>query len=102
MRAAASSIANGRPSRARHSRATAGAVSAVSANDGSAFGGALSEQRHGVRLGQWGELAHHLAVEPERPLARGEHPHAGRRVEHLRGQGCDRLRDVLAVVEDEQ
>ena len=83
-RAAASSIASGRQSRARHSCATSGAVSAVRVNDGRRSAARCANSVDCVGLRQRGEHAHHLAVEPERPLARGEHPHPRSGVEHLR------------------
>ena len=45
---------------------------------------------------------HDLAVQPERPLARGEHTHERRGVEHARDQRTDAVDEVLTVVEDEQ
>jgi hypothetical protein len=60
------------------------------------------EQRDGVGLRQRPEGVHELAVQSQGPLARDEHAHGRRGVEHPCDQRADPVDQVLAVVEDEQ
>ena len=54
--------------------------------------GARGEQGDGVVVGQRRQREGLLAVDAERPLAGGEHPHPGRGVEHLRHRIARRRR----------
>ena len=64
--------------------------------------GARGEQGDGVVVGQRRQRKGLLAVDAERPLAGGEHPHPGSGVEHLRDRVRDGVDEVLAVVQHEQ
>ena len=65
-------------------------------------GGALGEQRDRVRRSQRLQLVRVLAVDPERQLAGGQHPQAGRRPQQPGDHRCQHLHQVLAAVEHEQ
>ena len=99
VRAAASSIARGRPSRDRHSVAHACVVGRVGA--GSALcRGSAGEQLDGVGERQRGELEDDLAVDVERDLAGAQDPQPRGGIEEAHRQGSGGVEDVFAVVED--
>ena len=64
--------------------------------------GARREQGDGVVVGQRSQREGQLALDAERPLAGGEHPHARRGVEHVGHRIADGVDQVLAVVQHEQ
>ena len=96
VRAAASSIASGRPSSERHSSShrVAGLVATSRAR------GATGEQLDGVGERERRELEHGLAVDVERHLAGAQDPQPGGGVEEADRERRGRVDDVLAVVED--
>ena len=96
VRAAASSIASGRPSSERHRSCTASSASLA----GAAARGATGEQLDGVGERKRRELEHGLAVDVERNLAGAQDPQPGGGVEEADGERRGSVDDVLAVVED--
>ena len=94
VRAAASSIASGRPSSERHR-----SLHRV-AGGRRAGRRATGEQLDGVGERERRELEHGLAVDVERDLAGAEDPQPGRGVEEADGERRGGVEDVLAVVED--
>ncbi len=115
MRAAASSIASGRPSSPMQISATAGALAAVSANSGStawaratnsataALAASASGATAALSVRQLQRRDRHLvlAADPQRVAARHEHLQpAGRRQQ--RGHRSGGVGDLLEVVEHEQ
>ena len=100
VRAAASSIASGRPSRERQSSSTASSdPTSVRRRCG---GGSAGEQLDGVAQREGSELEHCLAVDVQRDLARAQDPYVGAGVEEAYGEAGGSVHDVLAVVEDHQ
>ena len=101
VRAAASSIASGRPSSDRHNSCTASSASLDSALRALRIG-STTEQLDGVGKGERCEFEHDLTVDVEWDLAGAQDPHPGGGVEQANGEigGC--VDDVFAVVEDDQ
>ncbi len=105
-------MASGRPSRRRHSEATAAAFSSLTTNVGSTAVGAIGEQADGVdgrdprrlvlpdgRRRQWCQRDDDLAGHAERFPAGRQHSHAACCGEQLMDEGRRVTDDVLAVVE---
>ena len=101
VRAAASSIASGRPSSDRHSSSTASSIVAE-ALVLALRGGATGEQLGGVAERERCELEQGFAVDVEWHLAGAQDPHAGGGVEQPDREFGGRVDDVFAVVEDDQ
>ena len=115
-RTAASSIANGIPSRRAQSAATASPLSAVSSNPGERGAGTVHEEVDGLeaeerlrgtvrgrrRHGQGRERHRHLPSDPQRLAARREDPHARTTTHQRVREDRRRVEDVFAVVQDQQ
>ena len=101
VRAAASSIASGRPSSERHRSCTASSAS-LDALAHALRGGSTGEQLDGVGEGKRCELEHDLTVDVEWNLAGAQDPQPGGGVEEADGESRGGVDDVLAVVEDHQ
>ena len=101
VRAAASSIARGRPSSERQRSCTASAVIVRSA-PGAVGRRTTGEQLDRVGEREWRELEQRLTVDVERDLARAEDPQPGRGVEQADRRAPRPRRHVLAVVEDHE
>ena len=99
VRAAASSIASGRPSSDRHSSSTASSDALV-VRFGALRTGSPGEQRDRVGEGERRELEHGLTVDVERDLAGAQDPQSRSGVEQANRERRGRVDDVLAVVED--
>ena len=100
VRAAASSIASGRPSSERHSSVHR-VVSCVDRSSSRRVG-ATGEQLDRVGERKRCELEHGLAVDVERNLAGAQDPQPGGGVEEADRERRGSVDDVLAVVEDHQ
>ena len=110
VRAAASSMASGRPSRRRQISATAGARG-VEALVRVHRRGPLDEQPDGVasptagssaRQGQATDRPHDLAVMPSALPTRAEHPQRGTRASRSPTRRATAVDEVLAVVDEQQ
>ena len=101
VRAAASSIASGRPSSERHRSCTASSAS-LDGRLRALCAGSAGEQLDGVGERERRELEHDLTVDVERDLAGAQDPQPGGGVEEADGERRGGVDDVLAVVEDHQ
>ena len=100
-RAAASSIASGSPSSARHTSSTTSADSSSTAKSRRALVAREPNSVDRVGRRQRVEHVHHLARKSQRHLARGQHRQSGRTVEQPRHQVRHGVDHVLTVVEQQ-
>ena len=99
VRAAASSMASGRPSRERQRSSTASSPPDPWPGRCAA---APAEQLDGVGERKGSEVDQDLAIDVQGHLGGAEDPQVGGGVEELPDEGRSRVEDVLAVVEDHQ
>ncbi len=101
VRAAASSMASGRPSRAATDLLHRGPDTGVEHEPGPPLPGTLLEQHHGLSVTQRRQHVLVLLGQTEGHLARGQHREPGRHREERLDQLGHRTHQVLAVVQEQ-